>query len=290
MARRREVNVFSLSFLDLISGALGAVIILYVAVPKGNPLQEKMDVIVKDVKSKDQRINELESEVKELKALQAVAKQELENQAAAETPPAPVETEEKDNSTEGLGLEVGFKFKGKNIVFILDTSKSMEYEDNGHDRMGQVKAGLKMLLMSMPASFQIEVVQFPNADRSPFKPFFGRLKPLSLENKLDIIDYLYAIRPFGGTPTRDALNYAFATYNDMTDIVLLSDGEPSLHQSNIKDDIYEILTLVRGKNSTRKVQINTIGVGSDVLHDKTAKPYQFLRQLAEQNGGFFLGF
>ena len=31
---RREVNVFSLSFLDLLSGALGAVLILYVIVPK----------------------------------------------------------------------------------------------------------------------------------------------------------------------------------------------------------------------------------------------------------------
>jgi hypothetical protein len=34
MRKRRQIELFSISFLDLLSGALGAVIILFVAIPK----------------------------------------------------------------------------------------------------------------------------------------------------------------------------------------------------------------------------------------------------------------
>ena len=66
MARRREVNVFSLSFLDLISGALGAVIILYVAVPKANPLEKKLDEVLKNTQAKDSQIAEMKAELEKL--------------------------------------------------------------------------------------------------------------------------------------------------------------------------------------------------------------------------------
>ena len=33
---KKEINIFSISFLDLLSGALGAVIILYIIIPKLN--------------------------------------------------------------------------------------------------------------------------------------------------------------------------------------------------------------------------------------------------------------
>jgi len=290
MARRREVNVFSLSFLDLISGALGAVIILYVAVPKGNPLQQQLDQVVKDVKSRDAKMREMQEELEQLRSLRESAQKAIAENETLKATQTPVEPIEEDNTQEGTGLEVGFKFKGKNIVFVLDTSKSMEFLDQGHDRMGQVKAGLKMLITSMPASFNIDVVQFPNGERSPYRALFGKTHPLSKEAKLDVIDFVYALHPFGGTPTREVLNYVFNNYRDVTDIVLLTDGEPSLHNSNIKDDIYEILNGVRKLNQGSRVQISTIGVGGDVLHDKTAKSYQFLRLLAEQNAGFFVGF
>ncbi|MBY0516781.1 MAG: VWA domain-containing protein [Bacteriovoracaceae bacterium] len=294
MVKRREVNIFSLSFLDIISGALGAVIILYVAVPKGNPLESQLDKVVSDVKNKDAKIQELQNELEQLRELRESAQKAIQENEdfKAQVQPVVVEEEKKEDSgvADGQGLEVGFKFKGKSIVFILDTSKSMMYEDQGHDRMGQVKAGLKMLIMSMPSNFNVEVVQFPNSDRSPYRALFGKLKRLNKETKLDVIDYVYGLKPYGGTPTRDTLSYVFNQYKDMSDIVLLTDGEPSLHNSNIKDDIFEILNNVRKWNANSHVQINTIGVGDDVLHDKTGKPYQFLRLLAEQNTGFFVGF
>jgi hypothetical protein len=286
--RRREVNVFSLSFLDLISGALGAVIILYVAVPKANPLQKTLD---EELKKSQQTVTELknvQAELAQLKELQQTAQtlitenENLKAQLAA----VPVPEPPKPEQDEGAGLDVGFKFQGRNIIFILDTSLSMLNED----RMGQVKAGLKMLITSMPARYNIEIIQFPNGRRSAYRPLFKELKPLNKETKLDAFDFIYALKPLGATPTRDVLNYVFQHYTNVSDIVLLTDGEPSLHESPLKDDIYDILNNVRKLNSVKKIQINTIGVGEEVLHDKTGKPYQFLRVLAEQNAGFFVGF
>lgn len=285
MARRREINAFSLSFLDIISGALGAVIILYVAVPKSNPAEKKLEEAIKTSQSKDAQIAKLEDELTKLRELQSSAQQaiveneELKAQIAAT--PAP-----ETKTDEGQGLEVGFKFKGKNIIFIIDTSLSMLTED----RMGQVKAGLKMLITSMPAGYNVDIVQFPNGRRSAYRPLFKALKPLNRETKLDIFDFIYALKPLGATPTRDVLNFVFKDYVEVSDIVLLTDGEPSLHESPLKDDIYDLLNHIVNLNRLAKIQINTIGVGEEVLHDKTAKPYQFLRILAEQNKGFFVGF
>ena len=62
MTKRREISVFNIAFLDLLSGALGAVIILYIAVPKSkvksDPVIEKVPEmkIVEDIKAKNKII------------------------------------------------------------------------------------------------------------------------------------------------------------------------------------------------------------------------------------------
>lgn len=287
MPRRREINAFSLSFLDIISGALGAVIILYVAVPKGSSPNDPVKKIEELVRSKDAQMQEMQNELAELRELRARAQEAVQENETLKAQVAATPTVESKEPTQDMtGMDVGFKFKGRNIVFIVDTSRSMLDED----RMGQVKAGLKMLLTSMPAQYRIEIVQFPNGSRSPYRALFGQMKELGTETKLDAFDFIYSLKPDGATPTRDTLNYIFKNYLQMTDIVLLTDGEPSLHQSPIKDDIYDLLGHIRELNKILKVQINTIGVGQEVLHDKTGRPYQFLRLLAEQNAGFFVGF
>lgn len=278
MRKRREINAFSISFLDLLSGALGAVIILYVAIPKNVPEVAK-DQIDKSVV--ESYVSELKKVDKELKA----TKEKL-----TELQAKMVENEiekEKEKSVKGQSsFDVGFKFKGKKILFIIDTSLSMKEED----RIGQVKAGLKMLLTALPPDYEVDVIQYPLGQRAPFKALWGGVKKNSAEYKLEALEFIYSLKPYGGTPTRDVLLYALSNYkNTITDIVLLSDGAPSLHNSNVKDDIFDILRVVREANST-KVQINTIGVGSDFIYDKTSSHYQFLHLLAEETAGFFVGF
>ncbi len=292
MAKRRDSAPFNLALLDIITGALGAVIILYVAVPKANPLEDKIDEIKQMVEKKEENIKELKAELEQLKVLRASAEkailenEDLRNQITETKIEEKEKEEEKKKENDGQTLDIGFKFKGRSIVFAIDTSRSMLDED----RMSQVKAGLKMLLLSMPKGYAIEVVQFPNGRRSAYRPLFGQLKPLGIEAKYDAMDFIYAMKPLGATPIRDTLNYIFQNYTEITDIVLLTDGEPSIHESPIKDDIYDLLSHLSKLNGVRKVQINAIGVGQEVLKDKTGNAYQFLKLLSEQHGGFFVGF
>lgn len=278
MRKRRPIELFSISFLDLLSGALGAVIILYVAIPKNKAVEvPKEDIVLETVKknlaSSEEVVKELKKELRETKA----------KLAAAALPPAPSPTQEPP--PQGIDADVGFKFKGKNIVFIIDTSYSMTEED----RMSQVKAGVKMLLTSLPSSYRIEIVQFPLSNRAPFRSMWGTTRDFSGINRMDTFDFIYSLRPSGGTPTRDTLLFVLKNYENISDIVLLSDGAPTYHNSNKKDDIFEILRLVREENH-RKVQINTIGVGSNFLKDQTSEQYKFLNLLASENNGFFVGF
>lgn len=276
MRKRRQIELFSISFLDLLSGALGAVIILYVAIPKNKPIvTSKPDVQIEQMKSE---ILTSKEEIESLKKELIETKEKL----------AGNKVEEKiiDNPVAGgADLDVGFKFKGRNIVFIIDTSYSMTEED----RMGQVKAGLKMLLTSLPSTFKIEIVQFPLGERAPFRSMWGTPKDFSKVNREDAFDFIYSLRPSGGTPTRDTLLFVLRNYEQLSDIVLLTDGAPTYHNSNKKDDIYEILRLVREANKT-KVQINTIGVGSNFFSDKLSEQYKFLSLLSSENNGFFVGF
>ena len=57
----------------------------------------------------------------------------------------------------------------------------------------------------------------------------------------------------------------------------------------VRDNINEILSMVEAIN-TNAVQINTIGVGRDFIRQSNDPKYQFLKLLAQKNGGFFVGF
>jgi uncharacterized protein YegL len=277
MRKHRQIELFSISFLDLLSGALGAVIILYVAIPKNKPVELPEENIVHESLKKDLALSKkkLEDAKEELNAA---------NLKLAQLQAMPV-SPTVDSVPGGANLDVGFKFKGRNVVFIIDTSYSMIEED----RMGQVKAGIKMLLTSLPSAFKIEIVQFPLGERAPFRSMWGTTKEFQSLNRMDAFDFIYSLRPSGGTPTRDTLMFVLKNYEDVSDIVLLTDGAPTYHNSNKKDDIYEILRLVREQNKT-KVQINTIGVGSNFLKDKASEQYKFLSLLSSESNGFFVGF
>lgn len=291
MAAKREVQVFSISFLDLLSGALGAVIILFIAVPKAKGPQEaaqKAQVI--DIKAEisqnvpgnsseelNQEINMLSAKVKQLEIENETLLEKLANMDA---PPVA-----NFSPTEGKPVDIGFKFKGKKIVFLIDVSGSMHMED----RIGQVKAGLKMLITAMDPEFMIDVIYFPNGDYGNYQALWSQLRPMEQDNKYQIYDFLFDLVPYGATPTRKALEYALTTYPDASDIVLLSDGAPTLAGSARPESIADIIAMVASLN-TQKIQINSIGVGSDFTANRNNAAHRFLTDIAKGNGGFFVGF
>ena len=301
--KRRETNVFSIAFLDLLSGALGAVIILFVAVPKSKvedptkkELKEKegfarqmtieaqKDMMsdytaILNVKEElEKKVSELEGKNRELtnqnNRLQAKSKQITEDNKEA-----------RDRKTASIPVDVGFKFKGKRIVFVIDVSGSMFMED----KIGQVKAGLKMLITSMGEDFSIDVVHFPDGMAREYRYLWGRPKQMTKRNKQVVYRFLHDLRPWGATPTRATMQFALRNYKDATDIVLLSDGAPTRSNSKQTDDIYSVISDIKSRNN-RSVQINTIGVGSDFLMNTHNPKYIFLKRVSEQNKGFFVGF
>ena len=255
MRKRRQIELFSLSFLDLISGALGAVIILYVAIPKNKPVDLPKPVVAKEIKK------EVSKDV------------------------TPVISQAQTESKGKIEADIGFNFKGKNLVFLIDTSYSMIEED----RMTEVKAGIKMLLTSLPQDYKVEVIQFPLGEEQPFRPLWGETKDFKPEKRMEAFDFIYSLRPWGGTPTRDTLMYVLDHYKGISDIILLTDGAPTFHNSDKKDDIYDLARQVRDHNFD-KIQINTIGVGVSFLKDQKSEQFQFLEMLSHQSKGFFVGF
>ena len=306
MAKRREIPGLNIALLDILTGALGAVIILFVTVPKGTSggdeapkatveiTEANPTNLHAEIKSKDEEIKDLQKIVVELEGQRNQARkrgdeavQKLE-QILAERKAASIkdseEKPEKNYRGKGLPVDVGFKFKGKKILFLIDVSGSMIRED----RLGQVKAGLKMLITSMPSDYKLDVISYPEHP-SLYNSLWGRFKSIDAYNKDRIYHYLMGLRAVGFTPTRDVLEHALKMYKDATDIVLLSDGAPTVGNSSRLDNISSILIDVKKRNIDQ-VRIHTIGVGSAFVSDKGSKAYVFLQELARDHGGFFVGF
>lgn len=293
---KREANGINIAFLDLLSGALGAVIILFVAVPKSKaptpedapikPKEEtvrvlenkkdkykafetKLDGYVSSMEDQQNMIEDLENENKLLK-------EELKK---VKTPSA------RQPASGASDLDSGFKYRGKNIVLIIDISGSM----NAEDRIGQVKAGLKMLVTSMSADFNVDIVHFPGDGMQKYNALWGSLRSLTPDNKQAIYQFIGGLTPRGGTPTREALEYGIKQYSNATDIILLTDGSPTTSAGQY-DNIFSLVSTITRLNGNR-VQINAIGVGSSFLKLKESNHYLFLERLARDNGnGFFYGF
>ncbi|MAF78473.1 MAG: hypothetical protein CME60_09940 [Halobacteriovoraceae bacterium] len=303
MASKKEIPGLNIALLDILTGALGAVIILFVTVPKGvkdtpatekargpsaeemakeskESLSKKIQIREEVIKKLSQKIQNLEMESRNKESISEAKIRELQDKMKYMS----AEIEQNNYQGKGLPVDVGFDFKGRNIVFIIDVSGSM----NREDRIGQVKAGLKMLITSMPKDYNLDVVAFPNHP-SAYRPLWGGLKALDEFNKDHIYRYLLNLRAVGFTPTAQVLNYAFDTYPNATDFVLLSDGAPTKGNSKIPDNISEILINVKQRNK-KNIRISTIGVGSSFLDRKDSSAYVFLQELARDHGGFFVGF
>lgn len=353
---RKEINIFNVSFLDLLSGALGAVIILYIIIPKMTAteqetlqtlqnlqveakevqdmmsqlqnsvdkelfekLEEKIQNMQENIEKLTQQVAEMSAQLKDAKEKLAECEQQLAElkQVKEELDQVKKELDEcKDKLSKcpenyiaykewmdncGLTLDsecprsspnvdVGFKFKGRKIVFLIDVSGSMREED----RIGQVKAGLKMLVTTMEASFSIDMVQYPyyiaEGNVQEYRAFYGSFSAMNDGNKSEIFDYLNRLTPNGGTPTRAVLKYALNNYSGITDIVLLSDGDPTLDPIHTdRDDINSITEEITRMNGGR-VNINCIGVGNDFIANPSLDKVRFLKMLSERNNGFFVGF
>lgn len=150
-----EIEVFSLSLLDTICGALGAFIIDVVLL-----LQNQAPV----VQAENDRLRSL------LTKAEAV-REEAQQRAAEEK----AEREEAEKRATVAEQRLGHVIRDRNIVFVVDVSKSMEEEN----RIGQVTMGIKMLVSTMDPSYEVDVVFFPNAEDGDYGYLWGETLPVT---------------------------------------------------------------------------------------------------------------
>lgn len=217
---------------------------------------------------------------------------------------------------------VGIPTTSTNVLFIIDVSGSMDdlvvetekfqgYRDR--KRLTIVQAELVNAIDSLTDNTNFDIVAFAT-DLQPWK---RRLVPANIVNKDAAKSFVKRLKPLGGTESQDAaaaglggaanleagktntlkaLLYAFGIDPDkpppkatitgfdknaikrpLDTVYFLSDGRPSV--GKIIEPM-EILKEVRHYNETYRIVIHAVAIGEFQK--------EFLRQLAEENGGVFV--
>jgi hypothetical protein len=288
-SRNRTIDIFNISMLDVISGALGAFLLIMLIL---------MRFYEPNV------VAELNAMQKEMAQAQETMKEAQQRQEAAEEALAKATSRAQD-----LEQRLGIALKETEVVFVVDISGSMVDNDGiqglsaeDEDRWTQVKWGLYMLVATMSDQYSIDIVHFPDGD-GPFGAMFGELRQVTDALKRDVHRNLQALdRKIGGragTTTGDTMTMVLGPqYQAAKTVVLLSDGEPggtfggsyTILSPSQMAALVEQLTQANGGGKTKT--INTIGVGENfrVGNAASAGAVVFLRSLAERNGGFYIGY
>ena len=358
--KNREVTIFNLSMLDVMTGALGAVMIIMIVLltqkigaeedKSPTKLTKNADSLTKNAQELTQKAIELKKQDKDNKeeAEKLIKKaNELSQKALKLTQKAIEITKQKlflkkweeelkkreeavkkkeqelkvkpQKVVEGGG-KVGFKIP-KKVVLMIDLSGSMVENPDHENRMDQVRAGLKMMIATMSNKSKVDIVFFPafaNLKKTPqcqalytppqecktmkkhiaykkedincykYGTFNGKLVSLDNDNiKYDFYKKISCLEANWNTPTIPALKYVLKNYKDAEGIILYSDGTPDALKNGKTVD--ELVNEIKALNTDNK-KIYTIGVGSEFRENKNTPAVNFLKKLAKENNGHFVGF
>ncbi len=292
--KNREIQVFSISFLDVLSCALGAIIILFVIIPKGDVEQ----MLQRNLMEARAELAALQSEgrptVAELDSIRQALERETSARQNAEREMEQLATKNEEPTKTPAPSLFGLPLKANYAVFIIDVSGSMLWQTTN------LYNTIASLLMSCEVD-QFRLLFFDSdiyhsGSYWPYTWLSGTTnnKEIALNLANENIQNLVYTEPMG-TNTNDAILTAL-NYGETKVIYLLTDGFPTVGQTNVNT----ILSSVR-KANRRGVIINSIMVGlpgstidanGNVVFDPNAQPkalYDFLHDLAEDNGGVYIG-
>jgi len=307
MRRRSEgISIFSISALDLFASALGAflliVLILFPYYQRGgvdqsfeeledlvqrrraaaataNTEMSKIRALKAEIKFLDKQyftteenMSEIEERIKEL--LKQASEVEIPDPPPVPKPdpiPEPIPPRSVASGTEFSIL--GLATNKKKIVILVDMSGSMQqYRRIATNALDEIVGQMK-------PDYEFSIIGYRGSSKFEYFPPGGGTVRASMGNISNARGFISSLpRKFGGgTPTQAGLLQALRLRPEA--IILMSDGEPTDGLPG------SIIAGITRQNRTR-AEIHTVAIGE---YTKDRKLTLFLQQLAERNGGEFVG-
>lgn len=322
MKKRRGTTEVSVAFLDIISCGFGAIVLLLIIAPVGDPvaleeaeqtlkavvqeLTEKLFdargesvVLSEDLKSRKEQLSELEQRIARLKAQLA----SVEKQSTQEAQSRVVEEEQLRLAVQVLTEEMerlapqdrvknqligGIPVDSEYVIFVIDTSGSMQMA-----AWPKLRTEMMNILNIYPGVKGIQIMNdmgqymFPDTRRAWMKD--------SPSTRKRIINALDSWVPFSNSSPVEGINAAIQTfYRQDRKISIYTLGDDFSGRS-IHNVVKAVENLNQAHSGTeRLVRIHAIGFPVHFSPSRTPTPSAIkfaalMRELSYNNGGTFIG-
>ena len=288
----RELNIFSMSTLDLFASAMGAfILITLVLFPyvlnTGDSEDQVAQVKAQFEKQEAETRAQFEKQEAEIKAQLEEQQLPVPNTGDSEERVAQVkaqfeeEIEVLQKKIEALREEIdrtsillGIKTQAEKFVFVVDMSGSMEnYRQAMILSIEALLAGFKteieLAMIGFHAPYVLRLRHWP-ANKTYFRVNQNTRNRVMSQTK----DWMRHVD--GGTPTREALKGALALNPE--EIILLTDGAPN-------EDWRKVVNTITNLN-IQKIPIHAVAVGDYLAQGDFI---EFLAELTKRNDGSLVG-
>lgn len=273
--RNREINIFSMSALDLFASALGAfILIAIILLPFFPNLNANIDS--EKLKRENEKLKaENEQLEKRVEAMQRSSQSPNSENEKLKRENAKLQRE-IDNTAVLLGIET----KARKFVLVVDMSGSI-YQAGRQDYRQFIKLSVQAMLDAFRSKIELCMIGFHAPNRVTQLHYWPENRQYfqvekQAHGRVTSTINRWMRRVAGGTPTRAALLAAIELRPEA--IILLSDGAPS-------EPWIDVVDAVTRRNAQR-IPIHAAAVGNYVGQRDFI---EFLVQLKTHNGGTLVG-
>ena len=323
---RREIDIFNMSFLDVVSCGFGAIILLLVIIQISEPrvieqlaidltglverleqeifvIRGKTTVLNRDLTEKQEQLSEhreklarLKGDLSKVRGEHHATENELETQSIIEKQLAVAQQSLSDEVKRLSGINTrrrpdaaigGVPVDSEYIMFIIDTSGSM-----GQGAWGMVLKKVREILAIYPRVKGIQVMN--DMGDYMYSSYQGKWIPDTPARRAAIISRLSGWFPFSNSSPVEGIQAAirrFHTKDKKISLYVLGDDFASGSIQTVIDTVERLNSA--DKSGNRRVRIHTVGFPvqftGNRLSINAVRYAALMRKLAEDNGGSFVG-